>query len=347
MPIKKLKVKTKARTKPVKLPELSAPIKQEVHHHYYPTKPKNFNFGKLSFGLFLVVIGVLYLAKNMGWLAIDFNFNLWQMWPLLIVFWGLSLLTGRNAASIFAGVVLTITVLTITLILVFGANNYDFNVKTSTSTNADRTINYKNIKQIYPINIKQDEAAKRADFIIKSVFSTATIGGGSTILASGQLESNSTKLVSASQMSGVKQVVTLETKPLKTPFEPKTSLLHIQLPDDLVSAIYLDSIASTVNFSLAKLSSHLVNIKAVASSLTLDLTEAASQTIDLSGQASQIILVLPANQAVKLNLTSPTEITSDKLEKINDLTYATPGYEQALDKISLTLDLTDSPLTIK
>jgi hypothetical protein len=129
MPIKKLKTKNKAaRFKPVKLTE----TKPEIHHHYYPQKPRQFNFGRLSFGLFLVVIGILYLAKNLGWLNIELNFNLWQLWPLLIIFWGLSLLTGRTLASIFAGVVLTLTVLAIAFILVLGAADYQINITSST-----------------------------------------------------------------------------------------------------------------------------------------------------------------------------------------------------------------------
>lgn len=133
MPIKKLRPtkKTSAkRAKPAAWMNANQSL-PEVHHHYYPIKPRNFNFGKLSLGLFLVVIGILYLAKNLGWLNIDFNFNLWQLWPLLIVFWGLSLLTGRTIASIFAGIILTLTVLAITFILVLGATDAQINVSTS------------------------------------------------------------------------------------------------------------------------------------------------------------------------------------------------------------------------
>jgi|GEM_PF-4970608 len=141
MPIKKLKPRlTKAKkTKPDAVPSLNLPS-QEIHHHYYPSRPYQFNFGRLSFGLFLVIVGILYLAKNFGWLTVDFNLDLWQLWPIFLVFWGLSLLTGKHLASIIAGIVLTLTVLTVMFLLMFGqaetvspaVNTYNSSANTAT-----------------------------------------------------------------------------------------------------------------------------------------------------------------------------------------------------------------------
>ncbi len=109
--------------------------KQEIHHHYYAKNPYRFDFGKLSFGLFLIVLGILYLSKNLGWINLDFNFNVWQLWPLLIIFAGLSLLTGRTVASIFAGIIFTLTVITIAFILILGRTTYQPSAKTNCSRN--------------------------------------------------------------------------------------------------------------------------------------------------------------------------------------------------------------------
>ena len=128
----------KRRTKTSRQPAMPAPIlseepKQEIHHHYYAKNPYRFDFGKLSFGLFLMILGLLYLAKNMGWVDIVFNFNLGQLWPLLIIFAGLSLLTGRTVASIFAGIVLTLTVITIAFVLILGQTAYRPTIKNGAS----------------------------------------------------------------------------------------------------------------------------------------------------------------------------------------------------------------------
>lgn len=131
MPIKR-RTKTKTISKkiiPYEPTVLKEEPKQEIHHHYYAKNPYRFDFGKLSFGLFLIVLGILYLAANLGWINLDFNFNIWQLWPLLIIFWGLSLLTGRTVASIFAGIVLTLTVITIAFILILGQTSYQVDIQ--------------------------------------------------------------------------------------------------------------------------------------------------------------------------------------------------------------------------
>lgn len=135
MPIKR-RTKTKTVGKkiiPYEPTVLKEEPKQEIHHHYYAKNPYRFDFGKLSFGLFLIILGILYLASNMGWINLAFNFNVWQLWPLLIIFWGLSLLTGRTVASIFAGVILTLTVITIAFILILGQTTYEPLIKTGPS----------------------------------------------------------------------------------------------------------------------------------------------------------------------------------------------------------------------
>jgi hypothetical protein len=129
MPTKRRTKNKAADTTPLYEPAVKENSKQEIHHHYYAKNPHRFDFGKLSLGLFLIVLGILYLGKNMGWINLDFNFNLWQLWPLLIIFAGLSLLTGRTVASIFAGIILTLTVITIALVMILGQTAYQPNIK--------------------------------------------------------------------------------------------------------------------------------------------------------------------------------------------------------------------------
>jgi hypothetical protein len=124
MPTKRRTKNKAADTTPLYEPAAKENSKPEIHHHYYAKNPHRFDFGKLSLGLFLIVLGILYLGKNMGWINLDFNFNLWQLWPLLIIFAGLSLLTGRTVASIFAGIILTLTVITIAFVMILGQTSY-------------------------------------------------------------------------------------------------------------------------------------------------------------------------------------------------------------------------------
>lgn len=327
------------------LPDVAA-IRPEVHHHYYPTKPKHFNFGKLSFGLFLIIVGLLYLAKNLGWLNLEFNLDLWRLWPLLIVFAGLSMLTSRNLASIFAGIVLTLTVLTITLILIVGPTDYSINLIT-TDKNQQNGSPPSAAWTTTPINLNADLSTESAAFNIKSNLSELTIGGGSDRLLSGALHSDFATVALDSQTDGPAQNVNLEIKPKISLFQGRLSQAQLQLNSQLAANIYLESLASSIDFKLADLSSELITINAAASNIKLDLNNSLSRAITLSAKASEVTLTLPADQGLRLNLHNPQEIKSDKLEKVDNLTYQTLGYDQAAEKIVLSLDLAATDVNIQ
>jgi|GEM_PF-4244359 hypothetical protein len=83
-----------------------------------PVYFRKIDFGKLSAGLFLLTMGLFYLAYNTGWLPISINFTLWQLWPMLLIFAGLSLISGRGWMPILAGSIITMTVLMLSAILI-------------------------------------------------------------------------------------------------------------------------------------------------------------------------------------------------------------------------------------
>src|SRR5258705_11151382 len=55
----------------------------------------------LGFGLFLITLGIVLLAVRQGWVSSDVAARAWQLWPLLLVAGGVSLLlTGRPGAPL-------------------------------------------------------------------------------------------------------------------------------------------------------------------------------------------------------------------------------------------------------
>jgi len=61
---------------------------------------RGFNVGRLFLGITLIIIGFLYLAKNTGWLPVGFNFHFIELWPILVVFLGLSMLSRRDIRTL-------------------------------------------------------------------------------------------------------------------------------------------------------------------------------------------------------------------------------------------------------
>jgi hypothetical protein len=62
--------------------------------------------GGIITGLFLIVLGGLFLASRIGGLDLG---PVWQYWPLLVIFFGVSkLVSGRSGAAIGGGVFMTV-----------------------------------------------------------------------------------------------------------------------------------------------------------------------------------------------------------------------------------------------
>ncbi|MBI5733561.1 MAG: hypothetical protein HY973_01270 [Candidatus Kerfeldbacteria bacterium] len=48
----------------------------------------------MSFGIFLIIIGVIFLLKNLGFIT----GGLWDIfWPIVLIVWGLSLITKKSS----------------------------------------------------------------------------------------------------------------------------------------------------------------------------------------------------------------------------------------------------------
>lgn len=79
-----------------------------MHSHHSEDKRSHLNLGTFFLGTLLVVVGVLYFAEASGFLPGDFflNFVGWQelILPVLLVFFGLSLIEARNVLVKIIGV---------------------------------------------------------------------------------------------------------------------------------------------------------------------------------------------------------------------------------------------------
>jgi hypothetical protein len=67
------------------------------------------NRGLLGWGVFLIVLGIVPLAVQAGWLDEDVVRNAWQLWPLILVGIGLGLLLARTPAAVVGNLVVAVT----------------------------------------------------------------------------------------------------------------------------------------------------------------------------------------------------------------------------------------------
>lgn len=102
-------VKNESASEQVESPKKT--LKETCCGHHSSPCCCGFNFGKLLLGLLLIAFGLLFFAKALGLLSFNWHLSWSYLWPLLIVFFGLSLLNRGHWVATLIGVFVTLFVL--------------------------------------------------------------------------------------------------------------------------------------------------------------------------------------------------------------------------------------------
>ncbi len=62
--------------------------------------------------LFLIFLGTIFLLNNLNLLPLGVWDNLWKLWPVILIIWGLQVLFGRSFLA-------NLSVMVITVVIVF------------------------------------------------------------------------------------------------------------------------------------------------------------------------------------------------------------------------------------
>jgi len=93
---------------------------KEVHHHHYKEKKVWFSPGRLFAGILVVLVGMLLLAGKMGILAVDMQFGLLDIWPILVILIGLSMVSFRGFLGALIGIVIALIAAVVVCLVLFG-----------------------------------------------------------------------------------------------------------------------------------------------------------------------------------------------------------------------------------
>ncbi|RJO59694.1 hypothetical protein C4546_01255 [Candidatus Parcubacteria bacterium] len=297
---------------------------KEVHHHHYRHGP-----GRFFFGLFVVVVGLMFLGRAAGWLPQDISIDWSWVWPLLIIFLGLSILTGRSWFSWITGSIITILVLILVAWMIFG--NLGARELTTQEVSYDKGAN-----------------VTSAVLNLKTGASKLNIKGDSSKLLTGIFSSYNLNLTKQETIADGVQNITLGTTSSWKWFTSSKNTIELQLTNDLPVTLNLDSGASDMDLDLTNVMAKIVDVDTGASTLNLTLGDKLEQaSVNIDAGASTLNIFLPRTLGAKLNIDAG--VSSKNLtdfNKIDDKTYESQNYSSVAKKVNLDFNLGAATLNV-
>lgn len=297
-------------------------------------KKRGFDFGRLFFGFIILSLGLFYLAKNTGHLPLDLNINMFQLWPLLIITLGLSLLSGRGLVSNSIGILTFCIASIIVAILLFNGGS-------------SGVVEWKNV----PIEIEKEEGINFAAIHIITGVSEINIKGGSEKLVEGNFQTDFMKLQKSSKVENKAQKVKIEIQKDDDWYKflnNRGNRMDINLDSQVPMDLYFETGAAKARIDLSDVMVRTLDIKTGVSSLDLILGDKMEKTdVKLEAGVSEIKISLPKTVGARIKIDSGISLKElNDFEKTGEKEYQTSNYDLADKKIEMDLDIGITDLKI-
>ncbi len=302
-------------------------------------------------GVLLVVIGALFIFNNLGWF--DFSFRaLFDMWPALLIIWGISML------PINGGVKTTLSVITV-LLAVFISTTRDYGDHWSSNLNRFVHINNRNwddneddkskSDNVYTFTFTEDYDASIETAILNMDIAAGKfrIEDSTSFLIDFDAENNLGQYEKEIMKNGstTEIYVRLEDGNLRTGTNKNRA--YIKLNTEPTWEMKLDIGAADFNADLRSFKVGKVEIDGGASAIKLKIGDKQFDTnIDIESGASAVKIYIPESAGCEvISNTVLSDLDLDGFIK-NGKTYSTPNFDKAKQKIYISLDAAVSALNV-
>jgi len=306
-------------------------IIKEIHHHHY--HGGNFTPGKIFVGLLVVIIGLVFLARNAGWIRTDLYLSFWKLWPIILILIGLSMISLRGWFGALMGVIFALILAGLVLFIIFrpiGPGDESMIEKET-------------------IFISKEAGAKSAIIEVKTGAGELKITGNSEALLSGSFESNFLQLIQKSELKDSVQRITLKTD-VKWPrlSGRKWNELNLQINSTTPTKLHIDAGASKMDLDLTEVMIQELDINAGASSIGLIMGgKVANSKLSIDAGASSLNITLPRSLGARLTIDSALSAKNlNNFRQIDTHHFESDNYETSGKKVNIDLNIGASSLNI-
>jgi len=290
-------------------------------------------------GTILVIIGILFLLDNFN--VIDFDWlTFWSLWPILLIMAGVNLVFAHNRAAWATGLKIGVLICGMTILIVNGIGHHHrgFNFSFNDDWGNDRGANNNNY--VVPANDS-----------IQTV--RLNITGGATRYTLSDTTSQLFKAETKERGVGYSLNSSVDSTIETIDFDMgnkhghnffiwggNSNHVNLKLNPNPVWDINVEGGAAKFSFDLSKYKIEQLKFEGGAASLNIKMGQPLTDTkLIFSTGASSININIPQNAACRI--TTDTGLSGKSFDGFNekdDDTYETPGFDQAVNKMYISME---------
>ncbi len=309
------------------------------------------NFKKIFWGVMLVLIGTLFILKNLGVIYFTWH-TIWRLWPLILILWGISLIPVKDYLKlIFSVVAIALSVLLVqkydkTGYYNFGwrdsdrgRNREQFDRDDWNDTSETQELFQPFDSAINRVELKLDAAA--GEFRLEE---TAPADQLLTLFKEGSVGNYSM----TSQDEYDVRTIELKIRESNAKIRTKGNRVKLGLNTTPVWDFDMNIGAASIDFDLSNYKVGEIDLDGGASAINLKLGDRSDYTkLDIDAGAASIDIKIPESAGAELKIeTALSSKNFPGFKKIEKGLYRTENYESAAKKIEIKIDAAVSSLNI-
>jgi hypothetical protein len=305
------------------------------------------SFKNAFWGILLVALGALFLLKNLDLIYFSW-WDIWRLWPIILVFIGISLLPIKG------GIKVILSLVTIALAALFLATNpswgprWPFEIRWESHSNKDdrtagRKIQEQRITEAFESGTTEallDFDAAAGDFRIEGITSE---------LFEFEKEGNLGQYSYSIKDLGNRKEIHITLDNVRTSRRNITNRVDMSINPTPVWDMNIDVGAAEIDLDLRDFMIDEISIDGGAASIDLFLGSLyTTTTVDIDAGASSIDIRIPESVACQVN--SEAILSSKNLSgftKVSPGTFVTDNFSDAEKNVVINVDVAVSSLTVK
>lgn len=298
------------------------------------------NFKNAFWGILLVALGGLFLLKNLDIIYFSW-WDVWHLWPVLLVFLGISVLPIRAVIKVLLSVVTVVVAVTLILSNPGWHPRWPLNIEWESSDDQER-----NEQLIFE---EFDPGTTEAKLNFDAAAGEFIIRGTTENLFNFKKDGNfGNYIYSIKDLDRRKEIRIDLSEKITTPIKMKNEV-ELKLNQQPVWELDIDVGAADIELDLKKFKVSKLKIDGGASSIDLTVGNLYDLTdIKINAGATSLNIYIPEDAACELN--TSTVLSSKNLEGFNEVssgTYVSENFSEGTHNIIINVDVAISSLTVK